>query len=169
MLKSLKTAFLCVFILLATLVPTKLGNRSEWVPDAKERQCLVQALWHEARGEDELGIRAVATVILNRSEKALDKSTKAARICSVVSAPWQFSYWWQVKVHTPKVKPQEVQKLVLMHKIADEVQRRTFVPVLDKDVLFYHTTKVNPIWNRKMQTVAVIGKHKFLKQKDQRS
>ena len=46
--------------------------------------CVSQAIWHEARGESEMGQRGVAHVILNRSKKL--KLTP----CQVLRQPGQF-------------------------------------------------------------------------------
>lgn len=163
--RSLKSPFLWFVFLLATLVPNTLGNRSEWLPDASERHCLTQALWHEARGEPDVGIRAVATVILNR----VDSGLYGATICKVINQHKQFSFIHLVRNKSIAPKPTEVPTLVSIHQIVQEVQQRKFKPVFDADVLHYHTTKVNPYWSKKMLVVAVIGSHKFMKAKQSKA
>jgi spore germination cell wall hydrolase CwlJ-like protein len=46
--------------------------------------CVAQAIWHEARGESDLGKRAIAHVILNRSKKS------HMTPCEVLRQPGQF-------------------------------------------------------------------------------
>ena len=164
-LKGLKSFILAFILLLVMLVPSQLENArmTPQILSERQRECFVQALWHEARGETEEGLRAVATVILNRVE--LDSKTKPATICSVVAKKKQFSYWHLVKYHAPKPKLTEIDTLLRIHKLATEVQQGTFVKNLDNNVIYYHTLQVNPQWSTKMKTVVIIGKHKFLKEK----
>lgn len=55
-----------------------------------DRQCLVSAVWHEARGESAKGKRAVLEVVIHRAYRS-GKTT-----CEVVSAPGQFP-WFKKK------------------------------------------------------------------------
>lgn len=53
-----------------------------------EKACIVQALWHEARGEKLAGLLAVASVIENRK----NSSRYPADYCSVIWQDKQFSF-----------------------------------------------------------------------------
>ena len=53
--------------------------------------CVAQAIWHEARGESELGQRAVGHVIINRSKKQKKPP------CSIIRQPGQFSFKFKTR------------------------------------------------------------------------
>ena len=59
-----------------------------------EKTCMAKALYHEARGETDRGMFAVASVILNRkhNEKFPDDA------CSVISQKGQFTYDHKAKI-----------------------------------------------------------------------
>lgn len=146
------------------MVPSKLGM-SDTVPqiNPKERYCIYEALWHEARGESIEGIKAVLSVIQNRVYSGKYPST----YCKVIRQHKQFSYVHLMKKQGLSLVPQPT-KLTQdiandIRKIADDALHGKFKNVLPPDVLWYHTVDVNPKWNRKMQIVKVIGNHKFLR------
>lgn len=139
----------------------KRQKAAEAVKD-KQMKCLREALWFEARGESEQGIRAVATVIINRAKSVMFPDS----ICAVVKQRKQFSYTHQFKSFRIVPKKTEQNTLVLIDKIIGEVYTSDFVAVLPPDVLWYHTTRVNPSWSGKKQTVKIIGNHKFKRKYD---
>lgn len=129
----------------------------------KDRQmrCLRQALWFEARGEPEEGVRAVATVIINRvqSKKYPDN------FCRVIHQRMQFSYTHQFKSHEIRPKKVEYSTLALIDKVVMEVYTGDFVAALPPSVMWYHTTKVNPSWSNRKKQVALISNHRFFKER----
>lgn len=130
----------------------------------KEKQCIVEALHQEARGEGKEGLEAVLSVIYNRKHHRAFPST----FCKVIDQPKQFSYknhlaqGQRIKVEF-KHSEKEVQKEI--QELAEKAVTGRFKPVFDRSVLWYHTKKVKPKWSRKMQKVAVVGNHKFFEEK----
>lgn len=79
---------LAIFLLLTTN-ESKAFEMSE-----NEKNCMTQALYHEARGEPERGIFAVASVIMNRTLEGNFPDD----ICGVVKQRGQFTYDHKAKV-----------------------------------------------------------------------
>lgn len=130
----------------------------------KELRCIRSALWHEARGEPEEGIRAVMSVIYNRKKHKNYPST----FCGVILQPMQFSAFNQDKgLATRGLKPvRELDKKAhaLVAYIANEAVLGRFKPVLEPSVLFYAHVKVKNKWTRKFDRVIVLGNHSFYKE-----
>lgn len=143
-------------------------ERKEYVLKLKEQQeqkrqmkCLREALWFEARGEPEIGIRAVAAVIKNRVESKRFPST----YCKVINQRKQFSYVHERKAQGKdfKIRPRKTEQnaLVLIDKIVEEVQNKTFAAPVPKQVLWYHALRVNPKWSGQKKTAMIAGQHVF--------
>ena len=128
-------------------------------------KCLADNAYHEARGEGPAGMQAVIEVTLNRVQSGKYKPY----ICSVVYQNKQFS--WTNKPKNASRKPKnaprssqnlwEVPEYQYSLKVAQKALEGNLDLMLDKDVIFYHNTKVHPIWNRKMQFRGKIGNHLF--------
>lgn len=131
------------------------------LPSAKggtEWQCLTEALYFEARGEDLVGQVAVAEVILNRkAHKRFPKS-----VCGVINqgakrkTGCQFSY----KCDGRKEIFYEREAYETVGKLAQMMLEGT-PSNLTKGATFYHTKAVSPSWSRKLKNTAVIGAHLF--------
>ena len=162
-MKSVKN--LIIFILLAFyagsfFVPEpSVYLQQKVLASVREKQCIIEALWHEARSEPEQGIRAVASVIVNRSKS----KNYPDSFCRVIHQNKQFSYTHQIKNYVPKPKDSEWYKYHTIVNVASEIVEGSFVPVVPSNVLWYHTTKVNPYSSASMNTVNIIGNHKFLR------
>ena len=116
-------------------------------------QCLTEAIYHEARGESFAGQMYVAFVIRNRVESEYFPDD----FCSVIKAPWQFSY--NHKLNSLDM----VDKKAL--RIAKEVSYMVLtvdrVPI-SEHVLYYHASYVTPAWDYdKIQMYATVGNHIF--------
>ena len=129
----------------------------------KELRCIKAALWHEARGEPEEGIRAVMSVIYNRKKHKNFPST----FCGVILQPMQFSAFNQDKgLATRGLKPvRELDKKAhaKVVYIANEAVLGRFKPVLEPSVLFYTKTSVRNRWTKRMKVVKIVSSHKFMK------
>ena len=130
-------------------------------------QCMVEAIYFEARGEDFVGQLAVGTVIMERVESSKFPST----VCKVVRSGryWKgnpvrnkcaFSYWCDGK--SEKIKDYmahddaiQTALLVLQGVRLHQVQGSTY----------YHASYVRPSWARKMKRVGIVGRHIFYKEK----
>lgn len=141
---------------------TKLAHAS------KERQCLTQAIYHEARGEPDAGQWAVGEVILNR----VDSRRYPASVCGVVFQnaqrrhKCQFSFACDGRADTPTLSTRLERKAWLKAALIAQTIYRKSERHLDnykvqQDVLFYHATSVAPQWASAMQVSAKIGQHIF--------
>ena len=142
----------------------------DWHDYAKvqhEQQCITEALYYEARGEGEIGMRYVLSVIHNRKNSIGFPNS----YCKVIHQRKQFSYRNGVNpgLHVA-VSPQKLhdqQSYTLASAIAEEAAYGRFKPLLNADVLYYHTPSVNPKWAKAMQKIKSIAGHHFLaKRKD---
>lgn len=118
---------------------------------------LAQALVYEARGEGEIGMRAVAFVILGRAK---DKGWPST-INGVIEQKKQFSYLQDM--HN-QVKPTK-EDFDLAYKVAYDAYfgiSKTPVP----GARWYHSTGIKPPkWTKKLEVVETIGNHVFYKEK----
>jgi N-acetylmuramoyl-L-alanine amidase len=123
---------------------------SERKEDAKT--CLAEAVYYEARGEDETSREAVAHVVMNRTESEEFPDT----VCGVVNQGCQFSYNCDG----------------LPENLADEKSRAvaydTAEHVLDgsaedptKGALFFHGQSLTPSWAHAFDRTASYGGHYF--------
>lgn len=135
----------------------------------KERLCLSQAVYHEARGEPEAGQWAVANVILNRVASRRYPNS----VCGVVYQNaqlgryrCQFSFACDGRsdmggkgnriVRESWVRANVI--AMLAYRQFQHGERPDYVPA---GTLFYHTKAVDPSWSQAMRQVAVIGSHIF--------
>ena len=126
----------------------------------QEKQCLTAALFHEAKGEGLIGIKAVASVIENRKHNADYPGT----YCKIIKQHRQFSFVLEGKpIHKleQQVKPSEREVFALVSKLAEQMLQGRFKPVLPAKVLHYTTHAVKNQWTQKMQVVAKVGNHRF--------
>lgn len=148
-------AILLIAILALAAFPTRAAERFYYDDEIK---CLVDNLYHEARGEPTVGIIAVGKVVLNRVESKQFPNT----VCEVVKQGGeklhgcQFSWFcdgksdaitdhqaWEELVH--------LSHLILDKRIADP----------SNGSLWYHTLAVNPKWAARKQKTVIIESHIF--------
>ena len=130
----------------------------------REKKCLAEAVYFEARSEPEEGQAAVAQVVLNRVSSGL----YPASICGVVYQnrshykACQFSFACEGK--SLRVSDQESWRAAT--RIADEVlEGRTWVADVG-DSTHYHASYVRPRWAKRLKKMDVIGKHIFYRLKE---
>jgi len=139
------------------LVGDAIGVDFEDIKKDKEFQCVVEAVYHESRGEGREGWVWVSSVILNRvaNEKYPNKP------CAVVTDSGAFSYRTVLDKEDRTVDNQElfhkIQVSVYMTKLA-----RTDVDLTD-GALFFHSTDIQPHWADDRRYITTIGNHKFYK------
>ena len=120
-----------------------------------------KTVWGEARGEGELGMLAVACVIVNRANK------KDAQLASVCLKPFQFSAWNKDDPNKPAMEtltPDDKlyrKALCCVLRAIDEAGTAAD-PTLGAD--HYHTLSVRPYWADKLQETATIYSHRFYKE-----
>ena len=119
-------------------------NTNEYADSYK---CMVENVWHEARGEGIKGMHAVALVTMNRVKQ------RNKTVCEIVYEPRQFSWTANVTGYLPS-NIDDVRKAVA-NVMTDNVSDFT------NGATHYHASYVNPLWASSMQRVAVVGKHHF--------
>ena len=111
--------------------------------------CIAMAVYFEARGESTVGQRAVAEVIMNRVSDPRWPSSA----CEVVKQSRQFSFYKSGKKY--KTDPS-------LYVQAEAVARGAMGgDTLNTGALYYHSTKVRPVWRHKLEVLGTIGSHVF--------
>ncbi len=118
-----------------------------------ERNCLVDLLWGEARGESPVGIMAVLSVVENRRLHPDYPST----YCRITYQNKQFSF---VR-NQIKPKPVEESKYQFITGLASQAVLGNFEPILPSNILHYTHKDVSNYWTRKKKVFTLIGNHKF--------
>lgn len=126
--------------------------------DARQQNCLAQAIYYEARGETQQGQTAVAEVIMNRVRSRAYPNS----ICGVVyqgshrSTGCQFTFTCDGSLGQ---RPRG--------RAWDRAQRTATAVMLGyarpmtQGATHYHTTGVNPVWNSGLVETTQIGVHLF--------
>jgi spore germination cell wall hydrolase CwlJ-like protein len=110
-------------------------------------RCMVENVWHEARGEGIRGMHAVALVTMNRAKQ------RNKTVCEIVYEPRQFS--WTVNVTSDMLDNIDDVRKAAADVMTDNVRDFT------NGATHYHASYSNPLWTNSMQRVAVVGKHQF--------
>ena len=129
-----------------------------------ERDCLAQAIYHEARGESEAGQLAVANVIVNRARSGRFPAT----LCGVIYQNadkgryrCQFTFACDGRNDTPGERRAWVRSAALAQEVYAEFATGESVGAVPGSTLYYHTTAVRPSWANTFNAVAKIGSHVF--------
>lgn len=129
-----------------------------------ERDCLAQAIYHEARGESEVGQLAVANVIVNRARSGKFPST----LCGVIYQNadkgryrCQFTFACDGRTDAPGERRAWARSADLAQAVYAEFATGEQVGAIPGSALYYHTTAVNPSWSNTYNAVAQIGSHIF--------
>jgi hypothetical protein len=138
--------------------PTEQTAPAETQIDARQHNCLSQAIYYEARGETQQGQVAVAEVIMNRTRSRAYPST----VCGVVyqgshlSTGCQFTFTCDGSLgHRPRGRAWD-----RAQRVATAVMLGYTRPITN-NATHYHTTAVNPVWNSGLVETTQIGVHKF--------
>lgn len=150
--------------------------KSNFVPTQKrvhdarrDRLCLAQAIYHEARGEPVKGQWAVANVVLNRVASKRYPST----ICGVVfqnagngKYRCQFSFACDGRsdmggLGNRIVRESWVRANVIALAAHTQFKKGHRPQTLPATALYYHTLNVTPEWSNSFRAVAAIGSHIF--------
>ena len=129
-----------------------------------ERDCLAQAIYHEARGESAAGQLAVANVIVNRARSGKFPST----LCGVIYQNadkgryrCQFTFACDGRDDTPGERRAWIRSAELAKDVYLEFATGDAVGAVPGSALYYHTTAVRPSWANTYNAVAKIGSHIF--------
>jgi hypothetical protein len=130
---------------------------------SRERRCLAEAVYFEARSEPQVGQAAVAQVVLNRVSSGLYPSS----VCGVVYQnrhryrSCQFSFACEGK----SLRITERESWATAMRIADEVMDgHTYLSDVGRST-HYHANYVRPRWARHLKRMERIGHHIFYRLK----
>jgi spore germination cell wall hydrolase CwlJ-like protein len=128
---------------------------------AREKKCLAEAIYFEARSEPEEGQAAVAQVVLNRVSSGLYPTT----ICGVVYQNRQHYHACQFSFacegRSLRITEQDAWSTAV--RIANEVtEGKTYLADVGAST-HYHANYVRPGWSRRLEKMDVIGHHVFYK------
>ncbi|MBJ3785974.1 cell wall hydrolase [Devosia sediminis] len=129
-----------------------------------ERECLAQAIYHEARGESATGQMAVANIIVNRARSNKFPST----LCGVIYQNadkgryrCQFTFACDGRDDTPGERRAWINSQDLAREVYAEFALGEEIGVLPGTALYYHTTAVRPSWANTFSRVATVDSHIF--------
>lgn len=119
--------------------------------------CLAIAIYWEAKGEDEAGMRAVGDVVLNRVER----DEFPGDVCGVVTAggespPCQFSFWCDGRSD----RPVETEQWQRARRIAKNLLAGGRQDLTDGAV-YFHNGSVTPAWSFNATPTVTVGNHTF--------
>ncbi len=103
--------------------------------------CVAEVVYHEARGEGELGMRAVAHVIYNRAEE------RDMTPCQVVRQPFQFAISGPISNNN-------------QWRVAQRVANNPG-PDITHGATYFHNLSVRPRWSYNMTVTFRFGNHIF--------
>jgi len=123
-----------------------------------DSDCLAQAVYYEARGEGEDGMRAVAQVILNRVRHPSFPKT----ICGVVyqGAMQQTSCQFSFACDGALARPVEDWAWHRAKAVA-QAALNGYVMKAVGTATHFHTLSVDPRWSSNMVKIATVGSHTF--------
>lgn len=129
---------------------------------AKERKCMAEAIYFEARGEPEIGQYAVAQVVMNRVRSGYYPDS----VCDVVYQNKHLRNRCQFSFACDGI-PDRVTNRVAWKKAEDIAQEVVgtdhFLPEIGS-ATHYHATYVRPHWLWDMDKLQKIGKHIFYRE-----
>jgi len=126
--------------------------------EMREIRCLAMNIYHEARGEPNMGKYAVAQVTINRVASPRYPNDVCRVVHQRAKETAQFSWTLDDVTDIPK----ESQAWLDSIRVAKEVYKQEKTAEIG-DALFYHADYVKPRWASKKVKVAKIGRHIFYK------
>ena len=127
----------------------------------KDIETVARTIWGEARGEGNVGMQAVANVIVNRAKQPTRYGIGLAGVCL---KPKQFSCWNKDDPNYKKML--DVDDNDNAYKTALKIAAKAVAGTLD-DVTgkanHYHSVYVSPSWADPIKKTAQIGSHIFYK------
>ena len=124
----------------------------------QETYCGAQNIYHESRGEPDIGQVAVAHVVRNR----VNSPNYPNSVCAVIWQTNQFSWTSDGRADDPDLDNTITRdafiKAAWIHLVANDNRDIT------NGALFYYAhDKVFPVWAKDKEVMAIIGQHTFLK------
>ena len=121
-------------------------------------RCMVANIWHEARGEDELGWIKVAQTVRNR----VKDSEFPTSPCDVIWAKGAFEWTAKIRTNHFNFKPEEVAKVESMIRISASALDGHFDGVINGSLHYYNPAKVTPCWETAFDDSIEHGNHRWL-------
>ena len=118
---------------------------------AREIECLVSVVHHEARGEPVEGRVAVVEVVLARR----DSNSFPKTACGVIAQPSQFSFVKRGYIPPVSGSSYKAAKAVVMDVLSGRTKSSA------RGAMYFHATYVNPSWTNRMRKISRIGRHMF--------
>lgn len=132
------------------------GLKPDAMQQARDLDCLTDAVYYEARGETTRGQQAVATVVLNRVKNPSFPKTVCGVVFQRASAGCQFSFACDGSMrHGREASAWEDARHVAARALSGYVLRDI------GSATHFHTIDVAPEWGPKMLRVAQVGLHVF--------
>lgn len=129
-----------------------------------ERECLAQAIYHEARGESANGQMAVANIIVNRARSGKFPDS----LCGVIYQNankgryrCQFTFACDGRDDTPGERRAWSRSVDLAQEVYAEFATGEDIGMLPGSALYYHTQAVHPSWANTFSRVATVDSHIF--------
>jgi len=144
MIKLLSTISLALFM-------APMAQPSLLFVDEASFRCMMETLYHEARGEGVQGMEAVASVVMNRAKR----SKKS--VCSVVYERKQFS--WLHVTKDKHIRGNIMNILSITHKALSGA-----LVDVTHGATFYHATYVKPSWAKHKVMTVKINNHIFYRE-----
>ena len=146
-----------VMTLLVMLTGIGAVGTARWVVNI-ELECLALTVYFEARGEPREGQVAVAHVVMNRAadDRFPGSTCAVVRQGGTEDGSCQFSWWCDRRSDRPKH--------VADWQSARDIARTVYWGLGDDPTagaLWYHATRVKPIWRLKLVRGPIIGRHIF--------
>jgi spore germination cell wall hydrolase CwlJ-like protein len=143
---------LCFSIVISMCCVSMISKEALAKPNVTPQiKCMMDNIYHEARGEGVTGMMAVASVVLNRSKQT------GKDICKVVYERLQFSWTSNPALRAAPIDADKlnqafrVSKLAMSGKLKDVTHGATH----------FHARKVKPSWSKDMVVTARIKNHIF--------
>ncbi len=130
---------------------------------------MAATVYGEARGEGQIGQRAVAAVIMNRAKFAATHKRKQfgdGSVHSACLAPYQFSCWNKADPNRDKLQALNFEKPGLMLDHCIDVAVKALAGGIEDPThgaLYYKRTDLDwpKDWGPEVAPIAVIGRHSF--------
>ncbi|MGE0233152.1 MAG: cell wall hydrolase [Flavobacteriaceae bacterium] len=125
----------------------------------RDQKCLATAIYFEARGEPELGQRAVAQVVMNR----VSNPTYPDSVCGVVyqNVRWHNRCQFSFACDGIPERIRDQKNWELANRIAEQTLIGDSYLKAIGHATHYHATYVHPRWARGMDRIDKIGRHIF--------
>lgn len=126
--------------------------------------CLALNIYHEGRGESELGKKIIAQTTLNRAKE------EGSNVCAEVIKPSQFS-WTRNFVVGRKLRPAGRPTEQAAWEECQTIARKALdgsldVPKKYRNVTHFHTPSIRPSWSREFTSLGRVGGHVYYKPKN---